>query len=114
MTTRLLLEGCEIKSGDFVRQMVIKFRNAGDRACGPGGVRFVVSDGNGLSERISAAHLWPLPAGAVANVIGPMAGSFAVQSIGEFAYVELSGDVHPLLGTVSITLMRGIRVEHKV
>ncbi len=113
MTTGLRLEGCEIHGGDYVRQIAVTVRNATDRAFGPGGVRFVATDGNGRRARISAPHLWPLPVGATASVVGAMAGNLAVQSVGEFAYVELSGEAHAVLGTVSNTLMRGIRVEHE-
>ncbi len=113
MTTRFRLEGFAIKSGDEADHAAVTNGTTRARDCGRDAVRRFVDDGKGVAECMSAAHVRPLPAGAVAGLVGGLVGNSAVPSVHEFGKVELCEAVHPVLGADRVIQVRGIRIDHK-
>ena len=118
MTTvsKLKLEECSIDGGEFVSHIAVTVRNPGPAALGPGGVRCKFGDGNGHTARVSAPHLWPLGLGEAVTVTGTVPNAkrrTGPQGIAGFSYVDLTGDIHPIDASVSVSLLRGTRIENQ-
>lgn len=116
MAIGLKLEACKIQAGDSVPHIAVTIRNSGSRRLEPGGVRFILGDGRGNSQRVSAPHLWPLEVDETATVVGALAyikSPVAIEQISNFEYIEFSGACHPVDGSASISILRGLQLNHQ-
>ena len=110
------LTEARVDHGQHTAGVRLALVNKTTNTLGPGGVRFLAVDKRGGEHKLSAFHLWPVPAGETIVVyahLGNVMRDFRTVRLKSFAYVEFSGPIHELPVSVAVGLMSGTKIEYE-
>jgi hypothetical protein len=104
-----------LRNGNMVQHVEVKFANTTGADLDPGGLRFIAVKRNGDEYKISVAHLWPVRTEESVSIVAsvPFENWSGVLRLKSFEFVETTGRVYPIDGSVDVSFWGRAKLASK-